>query len=263
MQKTKFDHVIASLSPEVAVEIRDLILKPPTDHPFDVLRRELIRKSEQHKLQQLFTAEQIGDRKPTQLLRQMEQLMGDHATSTDSAFLRELFLQRLPSQVRMVLASADDSVSLAQLAQLADKILEVAVPSSVASVETPSSLASDVEQLRAQVSELQETIKNLRRPSRPPRPPSLSRSCSPRPTSPVSLTLCWYHQKYGDAATKCKTMRLVKRTGHTLVLLAILQVAYSSSRTRPLVLVSSLTRVQMSASFLQTALIARTSVFEL
>ena len=189
VQKTKFNHVIASLSPEVAVEIRDLILKPPTDHPFDVLRRELIQrtaKSEQHKLQQLFTAEQLGDRKPTQLLRRMEQLMGGHATSTDSAFLRELFLQRLPSQLRMVLASADDSVSLAQLAQLADKILKVAVPSSVASVETPSSLASDVEQLHAQVSELQETIKNLRRSSRPPRPPSLSRSCSPRPSSPVS-----------------------------------------------------------------------------
>ena len=84
MQKTKFDHVIASLSPKVAVEIRVLILKPPTDHPFDILRRELIRrtaKSEQHKLQQLFTAEQLGDRKPTQLLRRMKQLMGDHATS--------------------------------------------------------------------------------------------------------------------------------------------------------------------------------------
>ena len=130
--------------------------------------------------------------------------MGDHATSMDIAFLRELFLQRLPSQVRMVLVSADDSVSLAQLAQLTDKILEVAVPSSVASVETPSSLASDVEQLHAQVSELQETIKNLCRPSCLPRPPSLSRSCSPRPTSPVSQTLCWYHQKYGDAAKKCK-----------------------------------------------------------
>ena len=132
LQKTKFDHVVASLSPKVAVEIRDLILKPPTDHPYDVLCRELIRrtaKSEQHKLQQLFTPEQLGDHKPMQLLRRMKKLMGDHATSTDSAFLRELFLQRLPSQVRMVLVSADDPVSLAHLAQLADKILKVAVPS--------------------------------------------------------------------------------------------------------------------------------------
>ncbi len=58
LQKTKFDHVIASLSPDVAVEIRDLILRPPTDNPYDVLRRELIQrtaKSDQHQLQQLFT----------------------------------------------------------------------------------------------------------------------------------------------------------------------------------------------------------------
>ncbi len=40
--------------------------------------------------------------------------MGDHAT-TDSTFLRELFLQRFQPQVRIVLASTDSSVCLAQL----------------------------------------------------------------------------------------------------------------------------------------------------
>ena len=182
MQKTKFDHVIASLSPEVAVEIGDLILKPQTDHPFNVLRRELIRrtaKSEQHKLQQLFTAEQLGDHKPTHSGGWNH--FGRPCHLYRQCILKGAVPSEAPIPVRMVLAYADDSVSLAQLAQLADKILELAVPSSVASVETPSSLASDVEQLRAQVSELQETIKNLRSPSHPPRPPSLSRSCSPPP----------------------------------------------------------------------------------
>jgi len=66
--------------------------------------------------QQLFTTEQIGDRKPTQLLWQMEQLMGDHTITTDSAlFLLELFLQKLPAQVRMVLASTDDPNGMVQL----------------------------------------------------------------------------------------------------------------------------------------------------
>ena len=36
-QKSKFDHVVASLSPEFATEIRDLILKPPADCPYDAL----------------------------------------------------------------------------------------------------------------------------------------------------------------------------------------------------------------------------------
>ena len=48
-----------------------------------------------------------------------------HTTTTDSAFLRELFLKKPPAQVRIVLASTDDSIGIAQLAQLVDKILEV------------------------------------------------------------------------------------------------------------------------------------------
>ena len=50
----------------------------------------------------------------------------------------------------MVLASTDDSIGVAQLAQLADKILEVSTPTSVATVDTPT-LAADIELLRTQV----------------------------------------------------------------------------------------------------------------
>ena len=91
VQKT----TLSPLSPEFAIEVRDLILHPPTDRPCDTLQEQLIKRtaaSEQRKLQQLFNAEELGDRKPTQLLRRMQQLLGDHASTTDSAFLRELFL---------------------------------------------------------------------------------------------------------------------------------------------------------------------------
>ena len=32
-QKTKFNHIVASLAPEFATEVRDLILQSRTDHP--------------------------------------------------------------------------------------------------------------------------------------------------------------------------------------------------------------------------------------
>ena len=56
-QKTKFDHVIASLMPEVAIEVRDIILKPPATNLYNSLKTQLIARtmaSEQCRLQQLF-----------------------------------------------------------------------------------------------------------------------------------------------------------------------------------------------------------------
>ena len=96
-QKTKFEYVVASLSPEYATEVRDLLLQPPNENPYDVLKEQLVKRtaaSEQLRLQQLLSTEELGDRKPTQLLRRMQQLLsGTTPGLQDGAFVRELFLQ--------------------------------------------------------------------------------------------------------------------------------------------------------------------------
>ena len=53
------------------------------------------------------------------------------------AFVRELYLQRLSSNVRMVLASARPDDPIEELAQIADKIVEVATPLVSAVTTTP------------------------------------------------------------------------------------------------------------------------------
>ena len=217
-QRSKFDYVVSSLSPEFATEVRDLLLKPPADVPYDILKEQLTGRtaaSEQRKLQQLFSTEELGDRKPTQLLRKMQQLLGDRPGVTDGSFLRELFLQRLPPNVRMVLASTPGTVSLDKLAEIADKVVEVASPS-VSAVSAPIGTASnappaltpDIEQLRTDVARLEKLVSNLTTRSRPssrstPRPSR--RPSSPAASSADSTTLCWYHQKFGDQAQRCRS----------------------------------------------------------
>ena len=236
-QKSKFDHVVACLTPQFAAEVRDLLLKPPAESPYDQLKEQLTKRttaSEQRKLQLLFTGEELGDRKPTQLLRRMQQLLGDRPGLTDTSFLQELFLQRLPSNVRMVLASTPDTTPLEKLAEMADKVIEVAAPS-IASVQssaslsagsapnsatsaipvaTPVALSAEIEQLRQEIARLQASVKQLARsrsssrsntrPSRRPQTPPASTSNPTNSSSDSSTALCWYHRSYGDQAQKCR-----------------------------------------------------------
>ena len=216
-QRSKFDHVVASLSPEFAAEVRDLLLHPPADDPYSVLKDQLTKRtsvSEQRRLQQLLTGEDLGDRKPTQLLRRMEQLLGDRP-GIDTSLLRQLFLQKLPPNVRMVLASTTDGTSLSNLAEMADKMVEVAGPF-VAPVSVPRpgspppAPPAEVEQLRTQVSRLGKLVQDLAHSRSRSSSKQLRRSRyrSPTPTPSPNTppgSLCWYHSKFGDRAQRCQS----------------------------------------------------------
>ena len=117
-QDTKFHHIVACLPPEVAVDIRDLIINKPPDNAYDELINTLIKRttaSHTKRLQQLLSAEELGDRKPSQLLHRFEQLLD--GTSSDHPLIREVFLQRLPINVRQLLTvTMTDETPLDELA---------------------------------------------------------------------------------------------------------------------------------------------------
>lgn len=127
-QLTRFRHVASVLPPDIASEVADILTNPPPNNPYDCLKATLLQRtteSTRRRLQQLLSAEELGDRTPSQLLRKMQALLGDRLPSFDQALLKELFLQRLPPTAQMILAAASD-VSLPDLAALADRIMEVA-----------------------------------------------------------------------------------------------------------------------------------------
>ena len=174
--------MLSFLCLKMATEACDLILKLPVTDPYKILNEQLIKgtaASEQRHLQQLFNSEELGDKKTTQLLRHVQQLLGDHAGVTD----RELFLQQLPSNVRMMLASTSTTTGLKELSKLTDKIIELAIPT-VAATTTPQAsphLFSELKQLRTEMKQLQQTVQKL---SRQPHERSSSHRCTSSPTLP-------------------------------------------------------------------------------
>ncbi|XP_064463464.1 uncharacterized protein LOC135374432 [Ornithodoros turicata] len=169
-------------------EVRDIVINPPSSNPYDKLKEQLIKRlseSQQQRLRQLLTTEELGDRTPTQFLRRLYQLLGDESSALDESILKELFLQRLPQTVRMIL-SASASVPLRELSELVDRIME-ATPSFVNHIPTtpthsptpPPTLVDPYSEcaLREEVQRLRSLVQSLTITSEPRQPtPTVSTS---------------------------------------------------------------------------------------
>ncbi|XP_037580764.1 uncharacterized protein LOC119464016 [Dermacentor silvarum] len=135
----------------------------------------------------------LGDRTPSQLLRHMQRLVGS-VTGLDSTLLREIFLQRLPSNVRVLLATVAER-DLGKMATIADTIMAAANPSaSVANVPVES---NEFLEFREEIARLTETVAALQARTSHPLEQRSAQPQQPR------LRWCWYHRKHRDAARKC------------------------------------------------------------
>ncbi|KAL3181862.1 hypothetical protein MRX96_008164 [Rhipicephalus microplus] len=164
---TKYHYVVSSLPPAIASEIRNLLLAPPVENAYATLKETLIRPvtpSEPQRLQQLLHGTELGDRTPSQLLRHMQQLLGGTSNTIDGVLLRELYLQKLPSGVRMVIAASEHK-DLTAAVELADKLVAMTPPTPMAAVQAQQPLNELQEmhpsELSSQISRQQDDFKNI------------------------------------------------------------------------------------------------------
>ncbi|XP_043481250.1 uncharacterized protein LOC122510558 [Leptopilina heterotoma] len=123
-ESEKYTCVANALDPNVAVEVRDMIVAIPKTNPYTKLKKQIIKRlsaSQEEKTRRLLESEEIGYRKPTQFPRHLQALAG--ATVRDT-MLRTLWIHRLPHNVQAILA-AQQELALDKLAELADSIIDV------------------------------------------------------------------------------------------------------------------------------------------
>ncbi|KAH9578573.1 hypothetical protein MS3_00004718 [Schistosoma haematobium] len=245
-QASKYSFVLGLLPTEVASEVSDLIDNIPAPNPYDQLKQAIIQRtslSDEKRLQQLLHHCELGDKPPSQLLRHMRQLAGPY--KFDDAFLKEIWLQRLPTVVRQFLCASSQTSDLESLANMADKILEVtpgttpyvqAISETSNDKQTPiiASLTAELGELRAQHERTVASLENkldalqlLISSFTSTRPRSCSRGSKNRNNSKGNKNddnICWYHKKYGDKARKCvtsckffKSFSSPKRVNQTMV----------------------------------------------
>ncbi|KAH6938119.1 hypothetical protein HPB50_007038 [Hyalomma asiaticum] len=90
-----FRHLLCNLSPEVAQEVADVSAAPLNDALYQRLKRSILdctTTSESACLRLLLTSEELGDRRLSQLLDSMRQLLRSSDVDSNGALFRELFL---------------------------------------------------------------------------------------------------------------------------------------------------------------------------
>lgn len=212
---TKFQIIIPKLDFEVLQDAADIV-KKPGDSPYEDLKTRLVSTytdSESKRIQQLLEGKQLGDEKPSQLLRHMKQLAGDVVASS---VLSTVWMRALPPNIQAILISTGHS-DIEKLAEIADKIHEVTNPVEVCAVsatnfprpETSRSFQSSIASLEAKMEQLAQQVAALttsgcHRGRDRQRSPYQNRGRSRSRSKNNPDWLCFYHYKYKEKARKCE-----------------------------------------------------------
>lgn len=215
--QTKFYTVTGNLEPHIAEHVDDIIQNPPAINKYEKLKAELIKRlsvSQAKKVQALLSHEQLGDRKPSAFLRHLKDLAGQNIPDE---FIRNVWTNRLPGNIQPLIIS-QSSMTLEDLADLADRVAEIVPMNPVIQVASTSAAGSELDVMRSELAEVTRKLdrlavqieRNSRKPDRStntwkPRPRSRSRSMSrARPyRTEGGRRLCWYHCTFKEKAQRC------------------------------------------------------------
>jgi hypothetical protein len=167
---TKYSYLVTALDDDIATRVSDLLENPPARDRYKTLKYRLLQTFQQNdtaRAAQILDCGPLGAEMPSE---RMDMLLSLIPPGREPCFLfKEIFLRQLPVNIRQNLLSREFP-DLRAMARAADLLIHVDSPN----VETVQ----------------------LKSPRKPPG--------RPRRTDQVSTTsLCWYHTKFGTAATKC------------------------------------------------------------
>lgn len=225
---TKYHLVVATLDHDTIADVSDIIRSPPASDKYSAIKAAILARltdSPDAQLHKLLTGLELGDKRPSQLLRHMRSLAG---TRVGDDVLRVKWLDLLPTQTRRMLLLIKGQ-TLEELAAVADEAHDIGPSIMAASfqpslVSTPTSghsspdqpsdlVAQELAALRqaiVQLTSLTRDVLQLQsnggsqrgRSATRSNQQSRSRSFTPGPNARTGL--CWHHTKHGALAVRCK-----------------------------------------------------------
>lgn len=227
--KTRCTSILLSLPIELSHDLLSYSDDTQIKTSYQTLKQELLQKtgvSNWHRHQQIFQQETLGDRTPSQLLRDMLRL--STGLNIEPSLLREAFLRKLPKPIQFRLVNDLEVHDLHTLAKMADRLMEMLPPSTTDPQVARASMDQNSSTTDARLTRLEDTLERLtlqlsrltcrsppsRRKSRSPSDRPQSRSPSRRSRFRHSSDWCYFHRRFGSKAYKCTQPCTFQKNAH-------------------------------------------------
>lgn len=215
MDNTKFYTLLTAVDTKILAQVNNAVLNPPETDKYPNLKKAMLEQfaiSDQKKIKTLLEDIQLGDKKPSNLLNEMRILGG---TKVSGDLLKQIWLQRLPSQIRMIISTSAEDLS--NIAKMADKLMELGDFSQINVASTSSSSnftnssssnftnsSSTISSLEAKIDALTKQVNQMQFNQRSRS--KFRNSSTQRDSTPAKnkYDTCWWHFKFGAQSKRCK-----------------------------------------------------------
>ncbi len=191
---SKFFHIIASLPAEVASRVDYIIENPPRVNKYFALKEALLKAYEKSSLElctQALSMAALGDRSPSQLMSDLIDLIPRNHKSSICPFVIALFIEKLPSDVRLGL-NIENIQSYEILAAQADALMARRLKSY--KIQNVQEITSDTDEDM----ECNHVNKHFSKKKFDDK-----RKFEDKNEKNQNGKKCWYHDKFGNDAAKC------------------------------------------------------------
>jgi len=177
---TRFHYIVQALDQDTATRVLDLLLHPPEEDKYKTLKQRLLDSltlSESQRASCLLSMPGIGDGKPSHLMDKMLALLGQQ----EPCFIfREIFMQQLPAHIRAHLIQAKIT-DCREMSLAADALWSVNYANNISAVSSIST----------------SKVKHTQVIGKP------------------KSGLCYFHERFGDAARQCRPPCNFKAQGNS------------------------------------------------
>ena len=129
-ETSKFNLAVTKLDERTLPVVEHIILSNTKKNKYTEMKNDLLKKyveAPEEKFTRLVQGMNIGDKQPSELLREMAEL---GQSLVDPTVIRSFWVNRLPNQTRIAVSTMLDTADTDKLTTLADRIYKIEIGSS-------------------------------------------------------------------------------------------------------------------------------------